>query len=133
RLGKRLQLNERGRQILPQAIELLDRAAELQAQLAGDVAIGSLRIGATLTIGNYLANLLIGQYMYRNPGSRVALEVRNTEQVVDKVAHFNLDFGLIEGDSTHRDVEVIPWIADELVIFSAPDHPLAGKTGIRLE
>jgi DNA-binding transcriptional LysR family regulator len=133
RLGKRLQLNERGRQILPQAIELLDRAAELQAQLAGDVAIGSLRIGATLTIGNYLANLLIGQYMYRNPGSRVALEVRNTEQVVDKVAHFNLDFGLIEGDSTHRDVEVIPWIADELVIFSAPDHPLAEKTGIRLE
>lgn len=132
RLGKRLQLNERGRQILPRAIELLDRAAELESHLAGDVAIGSLSIGATLTIGNYLANLLIGQYMQRYPGTRVQLQVRNTEQVVDRVAHFSLDFGLIEGDFIHPDVEVTPWIADELVIFAAPEHPLAGKKSLTI-
>src|SRR5690606_7950465 len=98
RHGKRLQLNERGRQILPQAMELIDRAAQLEAVLAGDTAIGSLRIGATLTIGNYLATLLIGNYMHRYPGSRVELGVYNTAQVVDQVAHFKLDFGMIEGD-----------------------------------
>ena len=28
---------------------------------------------------------------------------------------------------THPDLEVQPWIEDELVVFCAPDHPLAGK------
>lgn len=127
RHGKRLQLNERGRQILPQAMELLDRAAQLESLLAGDSGLGSLRLGATLTIGNYLATLLIGDYMHRYPGSRVELEVHNTAMVVEQVVHFKLDFGLIEGDSHHTDLDISPWIDDELVIFAAPDHPLAGR------
>lgn len=132
RYGKRLQLNERGRQILPEAIELLDRAAQLESLLAGDAGFGSLRLGATLTIGNYLATLLIGDYMHRYPGSRVQLEVHNTEMVVEQVAHFKLDFGLIEGDSQHPDLEITPWVDDELVIFATPDHPLAGRKNLVL-
>lgn len=133
RHGKRLQLNERGRQILPQAMELLDRAAQLESLLAGNAGLGSLRIGATLTIGNYLATLLIGDYMHRYPGSRVQLEVHNTAMVVEQVAHFKLDFGLIEGESQHPDLEITPWIDDELVIFAAPDHPLATREDLRPE
>lgn len=133
RHGKRLQLNERGRQILPQAIELLDRAAQLESLLAGNAGLGSLRLGATLTIGNYLATLLIGEYMHRYPGSRVQLEVHNTAMVVEQVAHFKLDFGLIEGESQHPDLEITPWIDDELAIFAAPDHRFAGRKDLALE
>lgn len=133
RYGKRLQLNERGRQILPYAIELLDRAAQLEIFLAGDTAVGSLRIGATLTVGNYLATLLVGDYMRQFPGSRVKLDVRNTEQVVDQVAHFKLDFGIIEGSFLHPDVDVIPWVDDELVVFASPNHPLAGRTDLTID
>jgi DNA-binding transcriptional LysR family regulator len=133
RHGKRLQLNERGRQILPQAMELLDRAAQVESLLAGDAGLGFLRLGATLTIGNYLATLLIGDYMHRHPGSRVQLEVHNTAVIVEKVAHFKLDFGLIEGDSQHPDLEITPWVDDELVIFAAPDHPLAARRQLVLD
>jgi DNA-binding transcriptional LysR family regulator len=133
RYGKRLQLNERGRQILPYAIELLDRAAQLEIFLAGDTAVGSLRIGATLTVGNYLATLLVGDYMRQFPGSRVKLDVRNTEQVVDQVAHFKLDFGIIEGSFLHPDVDVIPWVDDELVVFASPNHPLAGRNDLTID
>ncbi len=132
RHGKRLQLNERGRQILPQAMELLDRATQLESLLAGDGKPGSLHIGATLTVGNYLATLLIGEYMRRHPGSRAQLEVLNTARVVEHVAHFKLDFGLIEGDTQHPDLEITPWVDDELVIFAAPDHPLAGRDALTL-
>lgn len=132
RYGRRLQLNERGRQILPQAIELLDRAAQLESLLAGDTGLGSLRMGATLTIGNYLATLLIGDYMQRYPGTRVQLAVHNTAMIVEQVAHFKLDFGLIEGDSQHPDLEITPWVDDELVIFAAADHPLAKRKRLTL-
>ena len=52
RQGKRLQLNTEGRELLPRAMELLDRAQELESLLEGKTGAGSLRIGATLTIGN---------------------------------------------------------------------------------
>lgn len=133
RQGKRLQLNTEGRELLPRAMELLDRAQELEALLEGNAGAGSLRIGATLTIGNYLATLLIGDYMRKNPGSRVELAVQNTSAIVEQVAHFRLDFGMIEGDSHHPDLLITPWVDDELVIFAAPDHPLAHKTDLQLQ
>lgn len=133
RQGKRLQLNTEGRELLPRAMELLDRALELESLLEGNAGAGSLRIGATLTIGNYLATLLIGDYMRTNPGSRVELEVQNTSAIVEQVAHFRLDFGMIEGDSHHPDLLITPWVDDELVIFAAPDHPLANKPDLQLQ
>ncbi|KAF0811739.1 HTH-type transcriptional activator CmpR [Andreprevotia sp. IGB-42] len=128
RFGKRLQLNELGRQLLPKAIELLDRADEVEAALNGEAGVGHLRIGATLTIGNYLATLLVGEYLRRHPASHIKMAVHNTATVVQQVAHFELDFGLIEGDCQHPDLQVENWVADELVIFCAPEHPLA-RTG----
>ncbi len=132
RQGKRLQLNTEGRELLPRAMELLDRAQELESLLEGKTGAGSLRIGATLTIGNYLATLLIGNYMQQSPGSRVELSVQNTSTIVEQVANFKLDLGLIEGDSHHPDLHITPWVDDELVIFAAPDHPLAHRKKLKL-
>ncbi len=112
RAGKRLTLNALGRQLLPQAVALLDRGEEIENLLNGKTAFGSLDLGATLTIGNYLATLLIGAFMQRQPDCRVRLHVHNTAQVVQQVAHYELDLGLIEGDCRHPDIEVQPWMED---------------------
>lgn len=133
RYGKRLQLNELGKQLLPHAMELLDRAAEIENRLSGHAGVGPLRIGATLTIGNYLATLLIGDFIRQHPHSRVQLEVHNTSSIIEQVVHFQLDFGLIEGEAQHADLDIIPWIKDELVMFAAPEHALAGRSRLTLE
>ncbi|RML35118.1 Transcriptional regulator, LysR family, partial [Pseudomonas syringae pv. maculicola] len=49
-----------------------------ELELNGKSGFGSLAVGATLTIGNYLATLLIGGYMQRHPESQVKLHVQNT-------------------------------------------------------
>lgn len=127
RLGKRLQLNAHGQQILPHCINLLIQAGQLEALFAQDHRIGHLHLGASLTIGNYLAPLLIGDFMRQHKGSRVKLEVHNTAQIIQQVAHFQLDVGLIEGQCHHPDLQVQAWVQDELVVFAAPNHPLASK------
>ncbi|QEA40822.1 LysR family transcriptional regulator [Pistricoccus aurantiacus] len=127
RIGKRLKLNALGFQLLPKAVALLDRAEEIEELLRGQQGIGSLDVGATLTIGNYLATLLVSDFLKRHPNSRIRLRVRNTQAVIEHILHHELDLGLIEGDCQHPDVVLQPWVEDELVVCCAPGHPLASR------
>ena len=127
RIGKRLQLNETGRSLLPAAEELLVRARELERVLGRKDTAGALAVGATLSIGNYLAVPIMLRYMQENPGARVTLDVANTAAIAQKIARFELDVGLIEGEIRHPELELAPWRDDELVVFCAPQHPLAKR------
>lgn len=133
RIGKSLRLNEIGQQLLPRAVELLNRAVEIEDLLEGRSGFGPLQIGATLTIGNYLATIIVANYLQQHPECRVQLQVHNIATIVQRVARFELDLGLIEGDCQHPDLEVQPWVEDELVIFCPPNHPLAAVADASLE
>jgi DNA-binding transcriptional LysR family regulator len=130
RIGKRLQLNDFGRLLLPRAEELLSRAAELEGSLSTHEESGTLKIGTTFSIGNALCVPLIGQYRQRYPQSQVSVEMANTGRISSMVASFELDLGLIEGEINNPALEITPWREDELVIFCSPDHPLAGKDSL---
>jgi len=127
RIGKRLQLNELGRILRPRAESLIEQARELERALGRHSDLGQVKVGATLTIGNYLAVGLMAQYMQEQAGAKVALEVANTATIARKVLNFELDVGLIEGELQQPELEVIPWREDELVVFCAPTHELAGR------
>lgn len=133
RAGKRLALNALGRQLLPEAVAPDRPGARNRTPAGGKSGYGSLHVGATLTVGNYLATLLIGSFMQHHPECRVKLQVHNTAHVVQQIAHYELDLGLIEGDCQHPDIEVQPWVEDELVVFCAPQHPLALRGSASLE
>lgn len=130
RVGKRLQINELGRVLRPQAEALLEQAKALEQALAQHSDIGQIKVGATLTIGNYLAVGIVARYMAEQPSARVSLEVANTKAIAAKVLDFELDVGLIEGDYHHPDLDILPWREDELAVFCSPEHPLARKRTI---
>lgn len=127
RIGKRLQTNELGRLLRPRAEALLEMARELEWDLKKHRDIGHIKVGATLTIGNYLAVNLITRFMQTTPGAKVSLEVANTQIIAEQLLNFDIDLGLIEGEYHHDDLEFIPWQDDELVCFCSPRHPLAHK------
>lgn len=124
RIGKSLRLNSTGRGLLPQAEDMLGRAADIEGYLAGGV-LGPLSVGATLTIGNYLATLVVAEYLRRNPASKIQLHVANTDRIVHQLTHYELDIGLIEGEANDPELLLTPWLDDALVVFCAPQHPLA--------
>lgn len=97
--------------------------------LEGRSGFGTLKIGATLTIGNYL-DLIVAEHLQRYGDSRVELRVNNTATIIEQVANFELDLGLIESDCQHRDLVATPWVDDELVVFGAPSHRLAGQDSV---
>ncbi len=132
RIGKRLRLNESGQSLLPLALDILERAEAIEDALEGRAGYGKLRVGATLTIGNYLATLIVADYLKRHPSGSAELHVRNTASIVELVARHELDVGLIEGHCQHPELVVERWVADELVVFCAPSHPLAHQGAARL-
>lgn len=133
RIGKRLQLNGLGQTLLAPAVNWLEQAQAMEQSLAGQHGFGTLQIGATLTVGNYLATLIVADFLQQYPESHVRLHVENTAHIVDAVADFSLDLGLIEGNCQHPDVVVEPWVEDELAVFCAPHHPLAGKRRVSMD
>lgn len=133
RHGKRLILNERGKRLWPKAVNLIAQVEEIQAlmtQEKGKALTGQLLIGASSTIGNYLLPEIIGDFLMHHPKAKITLSVANTEQVIQKLQHFEIDIGLIEGRCHAAEISVIPWKKDELVIVAAPNYPLVKKTKI---
>lgn len=133
RRGKRLRLNEQGSLLLPHAVELLDRAEEIETLLRGKHGLGNLRVGATLTIGNYLLPLIASAYLQRHPESRVRLQVHNTASIAAMLLRYEIDLGLVEGQVVDAEIELEPWVDDELVVFCAPSHALAGRKAVSVD
>jgi len=127
RVGKRLLQNDSGRALLPLARALLDAAQAIEGGFAaGEAALQiDLHLAASTTIGNYVLPALLASFRARVPQARLQLRIANTLEVVNAVANFEVDLGLIEGPCHAAEVAVIPWLEDELVIVAAPTHPLA--------
>jgi DNA-binding transcriptional LysR family regulator len=112
---------------LEYAARILALSAELEARLkdmGGQVA-GSLLIGGSMTIGEYLLPQLIGEFKGRFPAVVPTLFIGNSEAVQDRVAERTLDLGFIEGDSHLSSLLSEVCCEDELQVVCAPSHPMA--------
>lgn len=127
RAGKRLHLNSFGESIRVKAEAVMAHLLGFEEELKGQEEFGHLRVGASLTIGNYLAVKHLASYMQIHPEAKVEMEVSSTPEVVAKVLNFHLDIGLIEAELHHDDLRLQPWREDKMVAFCRPDHPLADK------
>lgn len=125
RLGKRLQLNDLGRFLLPQALEILGRCEAFEHAAQGEKQTIDLRLGATLTISDYLMPDLMANFLKQQPQALLQLQVGNTRQIIEAVSQFQLDLGLIEGSCHLPQLQAFPWRDDELAVCCAPEHPLA--------
>ena len=126
RIGRRLVLNENGRALLPRAAAMIDDATDLQHLFSGEHAV-PLRVAASFTIGEYLLPERVAEWKAAHPGSHLRMRVSNTDDVIDAVARHEADIGFVEGARTHPDLLMRPWLSDELVVFAATTHALAGR------
>lgn len=142
RVGKRLQLNDNGRALLPTALSVLDGAQSIERWAYDrESQIGTLRIGASTTIGNYLVPNLLAGFRERlshqaQRSLHVTVTIANTAAIAAQVAAFGLDLGLIEGPCHEPSLKVTPWREDELIVVAAPSdrivpHSRRGKVSLQ--
>ncbi|MAT91096.1 MAG: LysR family transcriptional regulator [Halioglobus sp.] len=127
RASNRLSLSAIGHTLRKEAESLLAHCKSFEEMLRDHTDVGHIKVGASFTIGNHLATRYLAGYLARYPEADVQLDIANTPDVVSRVRNYEVDIGMIEGEVQHRELELIPWREDELVVFCAADHPLAQK------
>jgi DNA-binding transcriptional LysR family regulator len=93
---------------------------------------GSISIGASTTLGNYLLPTVISEFKSKNPKIKIQLIVGNTKRIVELLNAGNLDMGIVEGEPTKYKIISEKLISDELVLIVPVPHPWAKKKDISM-
>ncbi|UNL85294.1 LysR family transcriptional regulator [Priestia koreensis] len=91
---------------------------------------GELKIGASFTIGEYILPSLLRDLQDHYPELELQAVIGNTEEVIQYVRRFEVDIGLIEGQTNEKTLSVHPFMQDELFITASTQHPLVQKEEI---
>ncbi|XGV98337.1 MAG: LysR substrate-binding domain-containing protein [Leptolyngbya sp. BL-A-14] len=109
RVGRRVELTEAGRFLQLEAQKILDQVVLTERGLRelNNLQRGELKLGASLTIGNYWLPAKISQFKRQYPGIFVNCTLGNAEEICEGTANGLLDLGLVTG-------EIKPSLSDQL-------------------
>lgn len=130
-----VRLTEAGRILLGNAEQLHAMAEEAEASIArfNGESTGHVVLGASKTIAQYVLPRHLAEFSRAFPSIHLQMFSANTEQVCDGVAEGRFGLGLIEAPSQRRDLKVVRWFEDEVVIIVAKGHEWAGLGSIAAE
>lgn len=125
-------LTPAGELVLSYAERILALSDEMETrvgEMTGEMR-GTLLIGASATIAEFLLPRILGEFNALYPQVRASLLVANSENIESRVAEHTLDIGLVEAPASQAGLVSQICGEDELVVICAPDYPLAGKRSV---
>jgi DNA-binding transcriptional LysR family regulator len=135
RLGKRVQLTEAGTVLYSYArrtLDIIDEAALALEEMRG-IKRGSLRVGASTTVGIYLLPAALGAFKKLHPGLVISLEIGTRARVQEQVLRNELDLAVVGPALKDPDLAIVPFLSDELVVVAPAGHAMAARRGLTLK
>lgn len=115
--------------------DVLRRKEEFEValhQLKHDVD-GTVKIASIYSVGLSEMAQLEDEFSRRQPKAHLEVEYLRPEKVYSAVLADQADLGLVSYPEPSREITVIPWRQEEMVLAAAPDHPLAKRSRVKLE
>ncbi|MBW4576468.1 MAG: LysR family transcriptional regulator [Aphanothece sp. CMT-3BRIN-NPC111] len=138
RIGRHIEIAEAGKLLEVEARKIIDQVALTEQGLRelNNLQRGELKLGASLTIGNYWLPRKISQFKTQYPGIFVNCTLGNAEEICEGTATGLFDLGLITGEvkaslQSCLEQEVVG--SDRLQIVVGSSHPWFGQAEILLE
>lgn len=129
RAGKRVSLTHAGELLLEHArpaLAGLEAAAAAVRGVAGLVS-GRVRIGTGATASIYLLPPLLRRLRSRYPNIEFIVVTGNSSDIAARVAHNEIDVGLVTLPVHGRPLAMSPFCVDPLVAIAPPDHRWRGR------
>jgi len=132
RSGSQVRLTPAGATLLKYAEKsrVLLREARHALTTVGGTQSGTLALGASTTIAQYVLPRLLSEFCTSHPRVHPTLISGNTEQVVTLVVEEKIALGFIEGPPRSRDLVLAPFLEDELVLLAPAAHEWAERAKI---
>lgn len=121
RISNRLHLTDAGRKLLPYAQHIVSMLDEMETEIR-DCDSGTIRVGASITIGNCMLPGLLKSFEKRRHGIDVKVMIDNSKRIEQSVLDNSIDLGMIEGVSHGPNLISESFMDDELVLLFAPGH-----------
>jgi DNA-binding transcriptional LysR family regulator len=135
RSQKQFQLTREGQRVYDAAKEMLHTYEKLLSELQEmkKVISGTIRISTIYSIGLHELPPFIKKFLHDFPSVNVRVEYRRSNLVYEDILHNAVDFGLVAFPVKQRQIEVLPFRNDHLVVITHPQHPIAKRTEIEIK
>lgn len=133
RISRRIYATEQGKQFYGYALHIVSLFDQMEQGIRNWESFGTLRAGASITIGNYLLPSIIAQFNQACPDIRVQVQIKNSFDIEQCILSNDIDLALMEGLPESEQIERIPFRNDRLCLIASSSHPLCRNKQIFIE
>ncbi|HHH38954.1 MAG TPA: LysR family transcriptional regulator [Sedimenticola sp.] len=135
RTHNRISLTEAGARVYEYADKIFELYTDMEnsvREMTGEIT-GSLTIGASTTIAEYMLPSLLGNFKTQYPDINIHLKVSNTDGIVSMVENNTIDLGVVEAPVANKNLVVETCSSDKLVAIVPTDHAEVGRKRLTYE
>lgn len=135
RSQKQFRLTREGHKLYDSAKEILHRYEKLISELQEmrKVISGTIHISTIYSIGLHELPPYITQFLKEFPSVNVRVEYRRSNLVYEDILQNAVDLGLVAYPAKMRQLEIIPFQEDRLVLICSPENPLAQRKSLEMK
>ncbi len=133
RISKKLYLTKPGEKILEHSLYMIDLFDKMEDEIKSYDKKSSLKVGASITIGNFLLPYFIKKFQNQHKEVKVNIFIDNSKNIENLVLENQIDFGLVERKITNKSIKAEIFMSDELIIICSPEHSLCNRKNITIK
>jgi len=108
--------------ILQEAKRMKEVIQELKGELKGE-----LKIGIIPTVAPYLLPLFLNKFLKKYPLLKIKITELNTEQIIEKLKHHNLDAGILATPLNNVAIKELPLYYEQFVVYASKEEKMMKK------
>ncbi|HLJ48392.1 MAG TPA: LysR family transcriptional regulator [Bryobacteraceae bacterium] len=127
RATRPLMVTEAGRLYAELCRDVLRRWDEFDAavgQLKTEVE-GTVRVASIYSVGLSEMSQLEQEFLRRHSDAKIEVEYLRPEKVLEAVVTDRADLGLMSYAEPNKEITVLPWREEQMVVAASPYHPIA--------
>ena len=135
RSQKQFRLTREGQKLCESAKEILYLYDKLNSELQEmkKVISGTIHISTVYSIGLHELPPYVKVFLAKFPEVNIRVEYRRANMVYEDILTNSIDLGLIAYPQKHKQLEVLPFHDDILVLVVSPEHPFAQRNSVDIQ
>lgn len=133
RINHRLFCTESGNELYSRALHIIESFDDLEKGIKNWDEFGILRIGGSITIGNFIFPDVISSFQKLHPNLQIKVTISNSTNIQQAILNNKIDLGLIEENASAEYMTSQLLAEDHLCLILPLNHPLLDTPKIYLK